>query len=169
MPHRFEADVKAWDGKSKTAIEQVYDRACTSSTFLQDVLALFSEADAQVGATWLLKKHLDSGNEIDAADTIPVFRMLDRLEHWEACLHVLQCLPAFSVPSRYKKKTETFLRRCLADENKFVRAWAYNGMYELAKQYPQYRVEVSQLLETALEDEPASVKARVRRCVANWF
>ncbi len=61
------------------------------------------------------------------------------------------------------------MRKCLEDDNKFVRAWAYNGFYELAKQYPEYRTEAGQLFEMALRDEAASVKARVRNVMKQGF
>jgi hypothetical protein len=55
-----------------------------------------------------------------------------------------------------------FLRTCLADENKFVRAWAYNGFYLLSQQYPEYQQETEQFFAMAMRDEAASVKARIR-------
>ena len=165
----FASDIREWDGKTAATIEQVYTRACSTPTFVQDLMALIPEPDAQLGATWLLKKHVDNGNEINAAEAASLLQALHRLKHWGARLPVLQCLSAVSIPSRYRNKTETFLRSCLEEENKFVRAWAYSGLYELARQFPQYRVEVSQLLEAALGSEPASVKARVRKCLATGF
>jgi hypothetical protein len=169
MSMSFESDVRGWDGKSAAAIEQVYTRASSEPTFVPDMMALIREPDAQLGASWLLKKHLENGNEIKATEAASLFQSLHRLKHWEARLHVLQCLSRIRVPSRFRRKTETFLRSCLEEENKFVRAWAYSGLYELAAQFPQYRVEVGELLEAALDSEAASVKARVRKCLAKGF
>jgi hypothetical protein len=166
---KFDSTVRSWAGKSAAVMEQTYERLHRSPTFVQDVLEAVSREDAQVGATWLLKKHLDNRNKLDVRDSLPLFQSLDRLEHWEARLHVLQSLPTLSIPPSFRRKTEAFLRRCLIEENKFVRAWAYNGLYELAQRFPQYRVEVTQLLESALDTEPASVKARVRKCLAKGF
>ena len=53
-------------------------------------------------------------------------------------------------------------------QEKFVRAWAYNGFYLLAVQHGEYEAEARQLLTMALRDEPASVKARVRNVLKNW-
>lgn len=62
-----------------------------------------------------------------------------------------------------------FLRNCLISDNKFVRAWAYNGFYELALQYPAYKTEVKKFLDMAMKDEAASVKARVRNILKRGF
>jgi len=99
---------------------------------------------------------------LSSAELKLVFQCLPDLIEWETKLHVLQCLSYLTVGKQDVPPLETFLRECLASENKFVRAWAYNGFYELSLQYPQFQVEVDQLLQQALEDEAASVKARVR-------
>ena len=54
------------------------------------------------------------------------------------------------------------MRHNLTATNKFVRAWSYNGLYELARRDPVYLPEVEQIFELALRDEAPSVKARIR-------
>jgi hypothetical protein len=49
----------------------------------------------------------------------------------------------------------------LQEENKFVRAWAYHGLYELAKQFGDSD-NVIPLVMKGMNDEAASVRARVR-------
>ncbi len=61
-----------------------------------------------------------------------------------------------------KKKVEGFLRECLIDNNKFVRAWAYNGFNELSIQYNEYRQETEQFFEMAMRNEAPSVRSRIR-------
>ncbi len=68
-----------------------------------------------------------------------------------------------------KKRLEAFLRECLEDRNKFVRAWAYGGFHQLAVEHAEYRGEAVQLFEKALDEEAASVKARVRKVVERGF
>jgi len=47
-------------------------------------------------------------------------------------------------------------------EQKFVRAYSYNGMHLVACQHPQYEAEAAEYFELAQADEAASVRARVR-------
>ena len=95
--------------------------------------------------------------------------MLQSLEHWESRLHVLQSIPYMPIPGTHKKKVETFLRECLVDDVKFVKAWAYSGFYELAVQYPEYQDEAEQFFEMAMRDQPASVRSRIRNIMKKGF
>ena len=88
--------------------------------------------------------------------------MLDRLEHWESKLHLLQSMPYMPIEKPVKQPVEFFLRNCLVDNVKFVRAWSYNSFHLLALQYPEYQAEVDKFFEMAMCDEVASVKARIR-------
>ena len=66
-------------------------------------------------------------------------------------------------------QVEAFLRQALVSEQKFVRAWAYDGFYQLAKQYPEYQQEAMSFFAMAMDDEVASVKARVRNIIKQGF
>jgi hypothetical protein len=52
-----------------------------------------------------------------------------------------------------KKKVEQLLRKCLIDENKFVKAWAYNRLYTTSMQHSKYGEETKQFLEAVMKDE----------------
>ncbi len=73
------------------------------------------------------------------------------------------------IPLQSVKYVEAFARDCLCDNNKFVRAWAYNAFYLLSRQYPVYRDEAEQFLKMGLADEPASVQARIRQCIQQGY
>ena len=61
-----------------------------------------------------------------------------------------------------KKKVEQLLRKCLIDENKFVKAWAYNRLYTTSMQHSKYGEETKQFLEVVMKNEAPSVKAKIR-------
>jgi len=98
-----------------------------------------------------------------------VFKLLPQFGHWETKLHILQCIPFLQIAKTEKKEVEAFLRKCLVDNNKFVRAWAYNGFYEISVQYPEYRNETKQFFDMAMRDEAPSVKARIRNIMKMGF
>jgi hypothetical protein len=112
---------------------------------------------------------LDGGQKLDANKSWALFKLLPKLERWESKLHILQCLPYIQISSAAKENVEVFLRRCLIDDNKFVRAWAYNGFYEISLQYPEYKEETKQFFEMAMRDEAPSVKARIRNIMTKGF
>lgn len=167
----LKADIDLWDGKSKDAIARVYQKHGGRADFLADVIALIAAEPTQIGATWLLKHYFDEGGPpLDATQAKAVYAKIGSLVHWEAKLHVLQCMEHMPIPKGQVKPVEKFLRVCLAGEAKFVRAWAYSGFHELARQHPEFRPEASRILADALETETAgSVLARIRRKVQQGF
>ncbi|MCA9135679.1 MAG: hypothetical protein KDB00_02945 [Planctomycetales bacterium] len=152
-----------WDGKSADFLKRVYAEFAETGTFLDEVLRLSRESRFQNAATWLLKHHLDEGNSITATQRSTIIRELKSLQEWEAKLHVLQCLPRLSLTRREADQTVRFLRVCVDDANKFVRAWAYGGFHIVALQHPNFRDESEQRLAWAIENEAPSVRARLRQ------
>lgn len=164
-----EQDIARWDGKSADAIRQIYDRHASSSSFVPDILELMQQESLQNGATWLLKRHVENTGCPDPSAVAVIYAALPLLAHWETKLHILQVIPSLPIPEAHRPAVETFLRECLVSDAKFVRAWAYGGFYELAARHPQYQEEAGQIFEVAMGEEPASVRARVRKVMSKGF
>ena len=162
-------EIAAWNEKSAEDIKAIYNTYSDQPDFSDTLIRLLEYVTYQKGASWLLKAQLEGGNHLNNRQAANVCRLLAKLEHWETKLHLLQCLAHISVAKTQRKSVETFLRTTLADTNKFVRAWSYNGFYELALQHPEYQHEAQQLLDMAMRDEAASVKARVRNILKKGF
>ncbi len=151
-----------WNGKSADDIKQIFHSHNASSDFVTELLHGLVNSELSKGATWLLKSWLEDGNSFSESQSLHVINSLEKLDHWESRLHILQCFNHLSVPSSSKIKVETFLRSCLNDKNKFIRAWTYNAWYLFAQSFPEYKAEVEQFIEMAMRDEAPSVKARIR-------
>lgn len=158
-------DIAAWDGKSADDIAAIYQRHCDDTSLSAKLIKSMRQVALQKGASWLLKKHMESGHSMACKQAGAVFQCLPELQHWESKLHILQCLPYMPIADTDKKRVAAFLHQCLSDNNKFVRAWAYNGFYELAVRHPEYAEQTKQFFDLALKDEAASVKARIRNIV----
>ena len=165
----IEQEIKNWDGKSSSDIVAVYNRYGGSDDFVDKIVQSTGETALQKGSTWLLKRYVEGGQKIEEGQAARIFELLPNLEHWESKLHILQCIPFLDIADTKKEKVELFLRKCLTDENKFVRAWAYNGYYELSLQHPEYEAETKNILEMAMRDEAPSVKARIRNIKKKGF
>lgn len=161
--------VGTWDGKTTVLLEEAYGGYGREAWFVETIVGWHGERPLQRGASWLLKKHLETGGAIEPEQIQAIFRLLPELEHWETKLHILQSMGYLPIDAADVERVEAFLRGCVAADKKFVRAWAYHGFWELARQYPAYRPEVGRMLGQALEDEAASVKARVRKLVKQGF
>jgi hypothetical protein len=164
-------EIAAWDAKAVEPIEATYARYHAQKDFVSDLIALFSDETCARGATWLLKHCLESGGAgVSAAQSKRVVAQLGALIHWEARLHVLQCLSALTIAPGDAEKVARFIRDGLSDDAKFVRAWSYNGLRELAMQHPAYQKEAHRTLEAAMETEKAaSVKVRIRKALEAGF
>lgn len=162
-------EIGQWDGKSASDIGDIYDRHCHNPLFASEIITLVSDVSLQKGATWLIKRYLESENIIGKPEVSSIFQKLDTIEQWESKLHILQILSYTPIGKSQKKRVEVFLRNCLAENNKFVRAWAYNGFYELAMQYPEHEKETRQFFEMAMRDEAPSVKSRIKNIMKKGF
>ena len=165
----IQIEIEQWDGKSANDIGEIYNRHCHDGLFISKIIEYIGDDSLQKGATWLLKRHLENKNKIGNAEISRIYKKLEGLKQWESTLHILQSLPFLLIPKSDKKRVELFLRKCLMDNNKFVRAWAYNGFYELASQYPEYVKETKQFFEMAMRDEAPSVKSRIRNIINKGF
>lgn len=154
--------IAQWDGKSADYLSDVYRGYAHQSDFVAELIELTMQPGSQVGATWLLKLHSEQEGIVSPAQVNQIYGCLPQVTMWEAKLHILQSMPYLPIADSAKALVESFLRTCLDEKNKFVRAWIYNGWYELASQYPQYRAEAKQLLTRGMEEEAASVRARIR-------
>ncbi len=165
----LEQEMACWDGKLINDLEAIYSRHSGNGSFLKDVIELLQNEARQKGASWLLKRHLENGNKIEVGEIAVIYGFLPELVHWEAKLHILQCIQFMKIGKSEKGQVEVFLRSCLAETNKFIRAWAYNGFYEFSVQYPEYKTETKQFFEMAMRDEVPSVKARIRNIMRGGF
>ena len=163
MPHHLKQAIAGWDGKSAQDIALIFDQHKASGGFLDALINYTPEANLQKGATWLLKKYCENHGSFTDEQISQLYAVLPQLTHWESQLHLLQIMAYLPIPLAAKKEVEFFLRDRLQQQNKFVRAWAYSGFYELACQYPEYQIEAQRFMTMALRDEAASVKARIRQ------
>jgi hypothetical protein len=158
-----------WDGKSVADIRRTFQSYSGNPEFIHTVVKNLRNGEGQNGAGWLLKSWFESGETVDAEQTSKIIAAFHSTESWETRLHMLQCLPYLTIPHNRKFAVEDFVRDSLKEKNKFVRAWAYNGLYELAKQHPEYQAEATALFEVAIQQESASVKARIRNILKKGF
>lgn len=158
----LEQEIEGWNGKSSNDIDDIYHRHQKDELFISKIIAISRNPDLQKGSTWLLKRHLQSGKKIANESHSQLLRILPHIKKWEPKLHILQCLPYIDIKEQEKKTVEHFLRYCLIDKNKFVRAWAYSGFHQISTQYPEYKDEAKEMLKLALKNEAPSVKSRIR-------
>ena len=85
------------------------------------------------------------------------------IDIWIGRLLALQTIKHLQVPQQFRGITENFVRQCLKNDNKFVRAWADSGFFTLSRQFTDLAKEADLLMEAGLESEAPSVKAAIRK------
>ena len=151
-----------WDNKITSDLEALYSLHSESIEFFEELLSIIQDQSVTSGISWLIKKYLEDDGEVTSVIEEGLLSSLNSEWEWSAKLHVLQCLPYLTISAPFEKQTVVFIRECLKEKNKFVKAWAYNGMAVIALQYPGYLDETKRLLGQAMDREAASVKARIR-------
>lgn len=152
-----------WEGKKVDKLKRIYQQQQDQPSFVEEILSLLKSEAEQKAASWLLKYHLEQDNLLTDGQIITMTNGLEKVYNWESRLHLLQILPLVDIPKEAQLAVEDFVRGSLSSDNKFVRAWALQGMYELSRQRPELQREVYFLCEKAMQTEAASVKARVRK------
>ncbi len=157
-------ELASFDGKHTDVLERILSRHDRTNSFIRSLVLLISDPqlNTQTGATWLLKRLAEEHVQFRKDHLIALFGSLSELRHWLAKLHVCQMLPYLPIPKESKGSLIWFLERNLDDENKFLRAWSYNGFYELARQHSKHTDYAIEQLERGETDKAASVKARIR-------
>jgi hypothetical protein len=161
----LKSDIEAWDGRSAAALCRIHETHRDDPALALTLARLIGSLRYRKAATRMLKRHFEAGFPVRDPHAVAreLFSRLDKLEHWECRLNVLQCLPYLPIDEDRAAAVEQFLRACLADANRFVRAWAYSGFHWLARQHPRLAGEAAAILQAGLRDEPASIKARIRK------
>lgn len=147
-----------------TAVElrEVYEKYHSSKDFWKSVSEYLLQTDLQPGATWLCKHHTDQKKQIPAKVFSNLLLEAPKFSNWQSKLHVLQLLPAYSIPKHCLDAVNQLSHDALNADNKFLRAWGYQGVFELTKTKPELLPEAKAMFELALQREAASVRARVR-------
>ncbi|MBY4675606.1 hypothetical protein [Marinobacterium arenosum] len=154
--------LRTWNGKERAFLLELYRQYREEADFIDQLLHLLERhSDCQRAASWLLKHHLEQSARLATEQVDSLFHCAARLVDWQSRLHLLQMMPRLDLPGAKRAPIENFVRQCLTDQARFVRAWAYNGFYLLASLYPELRPEVERFCQMALHDEPPSVRARV--------
>ena len=151
------------NGKQVNYLKQIYKNHHISPDFVPHLLKILStHRNIQKVSTWLIKYHLEQKYTLTTAQTVELIDICPILKDWEAQLHVLQMLPYLQLNDDLIEILEVFIGKLLGSPKKFVKAWAYNALYELTHYQPEKKADVLILFQTALETESAAVKARIR-------
>lgn len=151
-------------GSSVAELEDAFERFSGDRQFLDRLVRCARNPRLQSNSTWMIKRALERGDSVpDQSDEI--LKLLPAMDEWQARLHILQSIRFLQISGLAAEGLHAQLLRLAKEGNNFVRAWAYDGLYRLGSQHPEFAEEAEALLQEALEFEAPSVKARIRNLV----
>ena len=159
----LESEIIHCDGSSADELSVIYARFHDDKKFLTTLLSSLASPQAELAASWLLKRFLEEGGSLKDKQVKKLLKTAIEFKHWPSTLHFLQSLPMIEIPAEVGDKLSTYLKHKLQEKNKFIRAWAYGGLHVLGQQHETYRAEADSILDLAMQDEAPAVKARIRR------
>lgn len=157
-------ELEAYDGKHTDVLEGILSRHRSTNSFVGSLVPLVAEEDQklQTAATRRLNTLAENDVQFRLEHLLALFGSLSELTHWISKLHVCQMLQYVAIPDESARNVVWFLERNLWDENGFLRAWSYNGFYELASQHRKYIPYAMEQLDRGEADQAGSVRARIR-------
>lgn len=170
VPAKFRRQLEAVDAASKDALTDFTATLEADANTLDHLLAGASHAKIQRTSTWALKALLEDGAELTREQRQMLWEQISAVDEDWSLLHLLQCvqfagIEAGDSSAALLRKRRSRLEDLLQRDHKFVRAWTYDALAQLARVHPRMRSETLQLLRAALEDEAPSVRARVRHAL----
>jgi hypothetical protein len=158
-------ELELFDGRHTDVLERILSGSRQTNSLIRNLVLLVADKEPkiQTGATWLLRRLAENHVPFKTEHLIALFGSLSELTHWIPKLHVCQMLPHVAIPTGSECSVVWFLERNLFDENKFLRAWSYNGFWELARQHPEHVDRAMEQIDCGETDKAASVKARIRK------
>ncbi len=177
-------NLQEWDGKNTEALISYYQSNRKSENWNLMLEKIFESEDPLVikAGSWLFKYDLEHGElkkyiktrvKSDIKTEIKTESYLSNMTHalilkasesddWEVTLHLLQILKYVDIPSAQEETLKSIVDQSLVSEIKFVRAWAYDGLYRLMLHNPVYQADFERVIGLALNTEKGAVMARIR-------
>jgi hypothetical protein len=157
-------ELEQLNGLPASAFETFLAEHPPSRAMIDDLVLLLTADETRIHrqVTALLKRLPEKEVRFTNEQRRAIFDSLAEVNDWESKLHLCQILQHVRIPKGSEAKVAWFLERRLAEPNKFLRAWAYSGFYELAKQHREYRQLALDQLDRGEREQSAAVKARIR-------
>jgi len=157
-------ELAEFDGRDTACLENIHARFCRDSAYCAELVKLAGSGEPTLcsGATWLLRHHVEQGQQLSVELTIRLARQLDMLEGWQAVLHILQTIRSLDIQPDQAEIWVEFSNRHLNHKRPFLRAWSLDALCALAHRHQAFRKRALAALEIADQDPAASVRARAR-------
>ena len=159
----LEFEIESCGSASVKELASIHDRYCAIPDYLTRLVSLAKSGRLQVEATWLIKRHLETSRAPDTGTSAEILELLILDADWPAQLHLLQCIGLLDLSQAPMAALREAILAKLTSPNKFIRAWAYDGLFRLAQLgHPDAATDLIRISDAAQNESPA-VRARIRK------
>ncbi|AFY72146.1 hypothetical protein Pse7367_3930 (plasmid) [Thalassoporum mexicanum PCC 7367] len=161
---QLKAELSQYDGRSKPFLMAIVNQFATEPGYLDRLISLLEQAEHNLNdaATWLIKHHLENGNNISETQIKRLLQQLEHLTSWSAQLHLCQSLRHLPISLAQTESLHQWLTPLLSHKRPFLRTWSLDALCYLAEINPDLEPQANQALAKAIDDPAASVRARAR-------
>lgn len=153
-----------FDGKTTGSLELACKAAGKDFNGFARLFELAASEDTrlQIAATWVLRKLLEMGAEMTAAQCKTFIETAAAQTAWEAQLHVAQSVQFIRNQDLNARQLAEIIMPWRAAKRPFLRAWTLDALCHLAQRDAELKGMASELVTKAKGDPAASVRARAR-------
>ena len=139
--------------------------ACRATPgFHDDLIGLIGSNQGHVseGASWILKAELEGDVTLTTSQTAQLMDQLTDVKAWQTQLHLCQLARWLTLSTPQAIAFSSWASAFSDHPRPFLRAWSMDARWQIAQAHPALMPEVSAVIEAALSDPAASVRARAR-------
>lgn len=161
----IERALAVYNGRETATLEALLSEGAVDGMAVQHLVNRIPsyDANAEVGATWLLLEALKSGSRFNAPTQAACLDAMTQLKRWESKLHMARAVEFLALSDAQAESVSEILRSWASDSAAFLRAWSVTALVQLAKRHPALETAADAALARAKNDPAASVRARLRR------
>ena len=161
----LEIEIESCRQASVSELEGIHNHYADLEDYLHRLISVARAGSAEVEATWLIKKFLETRSKPDAEMTQRLLDLLPHVTDWQARLHMLQCVQHLDLSHAPVEGLRAAILAALDSSNKLVRAWAYDSLFRLAEfRHAESGADMARIM-SAIESESPAVRARLRKLI----
>lgn len=165
MSSRLENQLRDFDGVAVSILSEARVHCRDMPEYFDELVTLCFDPQSAVanGATWILKAETEDGIRLAPELVERIARSLDRVQSWQAKLHICQSVEGFQPTADQADRFFAWATSLADHPRPFLRAWSLHVRVVLGLKFEKHLRAAQIALAAADDDKAASVRARARQ------
>lgn len=164
---QLRALLSKFDGRTTTILSGIEAVHGQEEGYTNSLIFLVGDGETNQsdGATWLIKAWLEQRKPFSKVQSHELIQRLPLIHSWQSQLHMCQSIRNLTICASDASHVCDWLHCLLSHEKPFLRAWSLDALLVIAKTHEIYSTLAAKALNSGLEDEAPSVRARARSLI----